>query len=85
MNNMKSMMNLTDGPMDIVTLGERGQIVIPASIRERLSLHAGDKIMVFTKRHDVVCLVPASSLKSLVDSLKAQLEETENNNLNKDK
>jgi len=61
--------------MDMVTLGERGQIVIPAVIRERMSLRAGDKLMVFTKHGEMICIVPTSSMRHLVDVLNAQLAE----------
>ncbi len=61
----------------MVTLGERGQIVVPAAIRDRLGLKAGDKLMVFTKHSEVICLVPASSMRQLVDVLNAQLAEIE--------
>lgn len=61
--------------MDMVTLGERGQIVIPALIRERMGLHAGDKLMVFTKHGEMICIVPTSSMRHLVDVLNAQLAE----------
>ncbi len=30
-----------------VTVGERGQVVIPAEAREQLSISAGDKLLVF--------------------------------------
>jgi AbrB family looped-hinge helix DNA binding protein len=30
-----------------VTVGERGQVVIPASVREALGISAGDKLLVF--------------------------------------
>jgi AbrB family looped-hinge helix DNA binding protein len=61
--------------IDMVTLGERGQIVIPAAIRDRLDLKAGDKLMAFTKHNELICLVPASSMRRLVDVLNAQLAE----------
>ena len=32
-----------------VTVGERGQLVIPASLRKDLSIRAGDKLMIFAK------------------------------------
>jgi AbrB family looped-hinge helix DNA binding protein len=63
------------GCMDMVTLGERGQVVIPAVIREHVNLKPGDKLMVFTKHGEVICLVPASSMRHLVDVLSAQLAE----------
>ena len=65
----------TQPHMDMVTLGERGQVVIPAPIRERLDLKAGDRLMVFTKHNDLVCLVPASSMRKLAEVLNAQLAE----------
>lgn len=61
--------------MDMVTLGERGQIVVPAAIRERLGLKPGDKLMTFTKHNEVICLVPASSMRHLVEVLNAQIAE----------
>lgn len=63
----------------MVTLGERGQIVVPAAIRERLGLKPGDKLMVFTKHNEVICLVSASSMRHLVEILNAQLAEIDNN------
>ena len=30
-----------------VTVGERGQVVIPAEARENLNIHPGDKLLVF--------------------------------------
>lgn len=76
---MKNMFNpqKKSEAMDMVTLGERGQVVIPAQIRERLGLSAGDKMMAFCKHAEMICLVPASSMRRLVDVLNAQLAEIE--------
>ncbi len=63
--------------MDIVTVGERGQVVIPAAIRERTGLTAGDKLMIFTKHAQMICLVPTSSMRALVNVLNEQLAEIE--------
>jgi AbrB family looped-hinge helix DNA binding protein len=65
----------SDSSMDIVTLGERGQVVIPAVMRERLGLSAGDRLMAFTKHAEMICLVPASSMRHLVEVLSTQLAE----------
>ena len=32
-----------------VTVGERGQLVIPADLRKELKIESGDKLMVFAK------------------------------------
>lgn len=63
--------------IDMVTLGERGQLVIPAAIRERMGLHPGNKLMVFTKHGEMICIVPASSMRHLVEVLNAQIAEIE--------
>lgn len=39
---------LTAHFMGAATVGERGQVVIPAEARERLGIGAGDKLLVFT-------------------------------------
>lgn len=74
MKSMKDHISNKTG-MDMVTLGERGQVVIPAAIREQVGLKAGDKLMAFTKHGEMICLVPASSMRHLVDVLTAQLNE----------
>jgi len=63
--------------LSMVTLGERGQIVIPAAIREQLNLEPGAKLAVFTKMDRIVCLVPASSLRSWIDDMTRRLSDAE--------
>lgn len=63
--------------IDMVTMGERGQVVIPSQVRERFDLSAGDRLMVFAKDNNVICMVPASSMRHLVDVLNNQLAELE--------
>jgi AbrB family looped-hinge helix DNA binding protein len=72
---MKYMQTPGKDKMDMVTLGERGQVVIPAALRESLHLKAGDKLMVFSKHNDMICMVPTSNMRHLVDVLNAQLAE----------
>ena len=62
---------------DIVTIGERGQVVIPAAISEQTGLKPGAKLMVYTKHAEVICLVPTSSMRKLVDILNEQLADIE--------
>ncbi len=81
----KHINNPAQGYMDMVTLGERGQVVIPAAIRDQLGLGAGDKLMAFTKHGSMICLIPASSMRSLVDTLTAQLTEIERSTTNNQK
>lgn len=71
------MKRMNKSTMDIVTVGERGQVVIPAAIREQTSLKPGDKLMVFLKHGEMICMVPASSMRKLVDVLTEQLAEAD--------
>jgi AbrB family looped-hinge helix DNA binding protein len=81
------MIGMNKSTMDIVTVGERGQVVIPAAIREQANISAGDKLMVFTKHKHMVCLIPTSSMRDLVDILTEQLTDIESveNKLKEDK
>lgn len=45
---------------EIATIGERGQVVIPQSLREELSIHKGDKFMVL-QRGDMLVLKKLSA------------------------
>lgn len=44
---MSEHMDLTSHFMGSATVGERGQVVIPAEARERLDIKPGDKLLVF--------------------------------------
>ena len=41
-----------------VTLGAKGQVVIPVELRKKLSLHANDKMVVLSKGKGMIGLVP---------------------------
>jgi AbrB family looped-hinge helix DNA binding protein len=60
--------------MDMVTIGERGQIVIPAPIREKYGLSGGDKLMIIAKG-DMIGLVPSSKFRAMIAGLTAKLSE----------
>ncbi|KPK41990.1 MAG: hypothetical protein AMJ78_04005 [Omnitrophica WOR_2 bacterium SM23_29] len=42
-----------------VTVGERGQIVIPAQLRESFGIKAGDKLIVVAKPEGHIGFIPA--------------------------
>ena len=47
-----------------VTVGERGQVVIPAEAREQMGLHAGDKLLAFSHpTKQMVCLCKLAMLE----------------------
>ncbi len=52
---------------DAVTVGERGQIVIPAQVRKLFRIKAGDKLVVFAKRDGPIGLMPAQYVHSFLE------------------
>lgn len=48
------------------TVGERGQIVIPADIRKMFNIKSGDKLIVFAK-HEIIALIPPAEFNRFLD------------------
>ena len=48
------------------TVGERGQVVIPANIRKSFRMKPGDKLIVFAK-HEMIGLIPAEEFSQMLD------------------
>ena len=58
-----------------VTVGERGQIVIPAEARKEQGIEPADKLLVFTHPHTPgLLVVKVGDLESLVGALQGMLE-----------
>jgi len=49
-----------------VTIGERGQVVIPAEIRKIFKVKPGDKLIVFAKPGGMIGLVPAEEFNQFL-------------------
>jgi AbrB family looped-hinge helix DNA binding protein len=47
------------------TVGERGQVVIPAQIRKAFNIKPGDKLIVFAK-HEMIGLIPAEEFNQFL-------------------
>jgi len=54
------------------TVGERGQVVIPAGIRKSHKIKPGDKLIIFDK-HEMIGLVPAEEFSQMLDQAAAML------------
>ena len=52
-----------------VTVGERGQVVIPAETRKHFKIKSGDKLIVFAKHHEVICLIPAQEFDRFLNEM----------------
>jgi len=59
------------------TVGERGQIVIPADARKSLSIKPGDKLMVFAKS-DMIGLIPMEEFSHFLDEASLALARYKN-------
>ncbi len=56
------------------TVGEKGQVVIPAEAREALGLEKGEKLLVFGMGEDMVVLSKLSNLEKFASRLARRLK-----------
>ena len=60
------------------TVGDRGQIVIPAEARQELGIHPGDKVLIM--RHPIhkgLMVFQLNSVKEFLDEFSAQVQRIE--------
>ena len=66
-------MHLDSSFYGVATIGTKGQIVIPADARHQMGMGAGDKVIIFGKRHPqgfgMVCVCPLSSAEQFVSEM----------------
>jgi AbrB family looped-hinge helix DNA binding protein len=72
---------LLEGFYGSVTVGERGQVVIPASLREKQGIQPGDRLLVFghPSGHGVM-LAKLQDLQRITELLAPILKSAENEN-----
>ena len=56
------------------TLGQKGQIVVPAEAREAMKLQKGDKLLVFGEGEEMLMLAKLSNLERLASHLAGHLD-----------
>ena len=56
------------------TIGEKGQVVIPAEARKALKLRSGDKLLVFGMGGNMVTFAKFEQLEKIAEKLSAKLE-----------
>lgn len=59
-------------------VGERGQIVIPKKLREKLKLKKGDDFVVMEK-HGSIVLVPTNMMNDFISQITDQLKKVKTN------
>ncbi len=57
-----------------VTIGERGQVVIPSEAREAMGLKKGEKLLAFGMGHEMLALTKLSKLEQFEAHLASRLE-----------
>jgi len=62
------------------TVGTKGQIVIPASVRKDLNIEAKDQMLVMVKLNKAVVLVKANEIDELYKALTKEIEEIQSHN-----
>lgn len=61
----------------IASIGERGQLVVPKSLRKSLEIKKGDKFVVMEK-HGAIVLLPTDVMQTFISDLTNQLKNAEN-------
>ncbi|MBP9762232.1 AbrB/MazE/SpoVT family DNA-binding domain-containing protein [Patescibacteria group bacterium] len=59
--------------MGSTVLGERGQLVIPKDIRERLGLKSGAKLLVMNHPNGPIIIFPVEQMQTMLTTMTAQL------------
>ncbi|MFC1598902.1 AbrB/MazE/SpoVT family DNA-binding domain-containing protein [Patescibacteria group bacterium] len=62
----------------MATMGERGQVVIPKKIRDKLKIKPGDNFMVFLKGDAVVAFIKPEKFDKLIADFTGQLFKLKN-------
>ena len=60
------------------TIGERGQVVIPAEIRKRLRIKNGEKFIVFLVHSEAVIFVPANRFGRMMSEFDKKVAKLKN-------
>ncbi|MBP8017016.1 AbrB/MazE/SpoVT family DNA-binding domain-containing protein [Candidatus Gracilibacteria bacterium] len=57
-----------------VTVGSKGQIVIPKEVRIALNINFGDNLIVITKHNKAVGMVKIDDINELLDFMKTEID-----------
>ena len=61
-------------PYGITSVGERGQVVIPADIRTKMNLKKGDKLLVFARGSNFIGILRADEMKEHLKEILIKME-----------
>ena len=63
-----------EGFYGTTTLGERGQVVVPAKAREDFKLEKGEQLLVFGMGKNMIALVKVEQVKEFASNLSVKLK-----------
>ncbi|MCM1125620.1 MAG: helix-turn-helix domain-containing protein [Lachnospiraceae bacterium] len=64
----------------VVTVGEKGQIVIPKKARDIFEINPGDHLVVLGDEEQGIAVIKASEMQKLVQNIQSYLENKDKNN-----
>ena len=56
-----------------VVVGSKGQVVIPKDVRDELSIHTGDTLVVVTKHGKAIGMIKADDLHEFMEYMKREM------------
>ncbi len=62
----------------MATMGERGQVVMPKAIRQKMKLKSGDKFLVFSKDDMVIAFIKPDNFDKIISELTSHFKDLKN-------
>jgi AbrB family looped-hinge helix DNA binding protein len=59
----------------MATMGERGQVVMPKAIRQKMKLKSGDKFLVFSKDDMVIAFIKPENFDKIISEFTSHFED----------
>lgn len=59
----------------MATLGEKGQVVVPADVRKAMNMKRGEKLLVFKMDENILVLSKTAGLEKFASRLKEKLSD----------
>lgn len=61
-------------PYGTVTVGSKGQIVIPKEVREKMDISEGDQLFVMLKDNKAIGLIKANDLQEMLQMMQQEID-----------
>jgi AbrB family looped-hinge helix DNA binding protein len=61
--------------ISVANVGSKGQIVIPADVREKLGVAPGDKVVILMRDNHAAVMLPMEGMRDWLDKMAADFDE----------